>query len=101
MTLFLQGDANVIFITGSAGQVGATLLRQLIKQNCHIKAIVTKYDDTTAIQHPNVQIVVGDVCDNDFLIEQFEDATIVFHVAGIISISPGENERMDVLMSVV
>lgn len=78
-----------IFITGGAGFIANTLIKNLIEQNK-----ITVYDnfhrDTLTesgyANHPNIKIVKGDVLDKEALTNAMKGADIVVHAAGIAGI---------------
>ena len=78
-----------IFITGGAGFIANTLIRNLIEKNT-----ITVYDnfhrDTLTAsgyaQHPNMRIKKGDVLDKEALVEAMQGSDIVVHAAGIAGI---------------
>jgi UDP-glucose 4-epimerase len=78
-----------IFITGGAGFIANTLIRQYIEKNK-----ITVYDnfhrDTLSGSglpaHPNIRVVKGDVLDLPLLKESMKGADIVVHAAGIAGI---------------
>ena len=78
-----------IFITGGAGFIANTLIRNLIENNK-----ITAYDNfhrdtlTTSgfVGHPNLKIVKGDVLDAELLTEAMAGADLVIHAAGIAGI---------------
>lgn len=78
-----------IFITGGAGFIANTLIRQLIEENK-----ITVYDnfhrDTLTNSglstHPNITIVRGDVLDFDLMCNSMKGADLVVHAAGIAGI---------------
>ena len=78
-----------IFITGGAGFIANTLIRQYIDKNK-----ITVYDnfhrDTLSgsglANHPNIRVVKGDVLDLALLTESMKGADIVVHAAGIAGI---------------
>lgn len=80
---------KTIFITGGAGFIANTLIRQYIENNK-----ITVYDnfhrDTLSgsglISHPNIRIIKGDVLDLSLLKESMKDSDIVVHAAGIAGI---------------
>lgn len=80
---------KTIFITGGAGFIANTLIKNLIDEN---KVIV--YDnfhrDTLTnsiyISHSNLTIIKGDVLDKDLLISSMKGVDIVVHAAGIAGI---------------
>ncbi len=78
-----------IFITGGAGFIANTLIKNLIEDNK-----ITIYDnfhrDTLTnsgyLNHPNLTVVKGDVLDLTTLTEAMKGADIVVHAAGIAGI---------------
>ncbi len=78
-----------IFITGGAGFIANTLIRNLIINNK-----ITIYDnfhrDTLTgsgfLHHPNIKVIKGDVLDQDLLTTSMEGSDIVVHAAGIAGI---------------
>ncbi len=78
-----------IFITGGAGFIGSTLIGRLIEHNK-----ITAYDNLSrnALErqpyknHPNLNLVVGDVLDYPALEKAMQGADIVVHCAAIAGI---------------
>jgi UDP-glucose 4-epimerase len=80
---------KTIFITGGAGFIANTLIRNLIEAN-KIIAYDSFHRDTLTNSiyagHPNLTIVKGDVLDMDALKIAMKGADIVVHAAGIAGI---------------
>ncbi len=80
---------KTIFITGGAGFIANTLIKNLIDEN---KVIV--YDNfhrdtltnSAYSSHSNLSIIKGDVLDRDLLISSMKGVDIVVHAAGIAGI---------------
>ena len=78
-----------IFITGGAGFIANTLIRNLIEDNK-----ITVYDNfhrdtltgSVYANHGNLTVVKGDVLDVDVMTEAMKGADIVVHAAGIAGI---------------
>ncbi|MBU1695330.1 MAG: NAD-dependent epimerase/dehydratase family protein [Verrucomicrobia bacterium] len=78
-----------IFITGGAGFIGSTLIGRLVEENP-----IVAYDNLArnALQsqaykdHPNLQLIVGDVLDYDHLAKTMAGADIIVHCAAIAGI---------------
>lgn len=78
-----------IFITGGAGFIANTLIKNLVKSNK-----ITVYDnfqrdtltDSGYSNHPNIKIIKGDVLDKETLTIAMKGADIVVHAAGIAGI---------------
>jgi dihydroflavonol-4-reductase len=82
----------VVVVTGAAGHLGATLVRELQARGQEVRALVHR--DRRALHGLDVQIVSGDVTDEDSLQCAFAGADIVYHTAAYISISAGEQQRL-------
>jgi dihydroflavonol-4-reductase len=63
------------------------LVRQLIKEGKKVRAVIPDFEDESPIKGLNVEIVRADVRNVDSLMRAFEGAEMVFHLAGIVSIS--------------
>ncbi|NQW42605.1 MAG: NAD-dependent epimerase/dehydratase family protein [Bacteroidetes bacterium] len=82
-------ENKIIFITGGAGFIANTLIRNLIETN---KIVV--YDnfhrDTLSgsgfSNHPNMKIVKGDVLDYQLMEDSMRGCNVVVHAAGIAGI---------------
>lgn len=78
-----------IFITGGAGFIANTLISNLIEDNS-IVIFDNFHRDTISnsqfAQHPNLEIIKGDVLDKDLLTASMKGAEIVVHAAGIAGI---------------
>lgn len=78
-----------IFITGGAGFIANTLIKNLVEQN-RIVAYDNFHRDTLTdsgfADHPNLTIVKGDVLDAGSLTDAMQGADIVIHAAAIAGI---------------
>jgi len=78
-----------IFITGGAGFIANTIIKNLISNN-QIIAFDNFHRDTLSqsdyANHKNLSIVKGDVLDKEFLFDSMKGADIVVHAAGIAGI---------------
>ena len=79
-----------IFVTGGAGFIGSTVIKQLIENN-----EIVAFDNLTRntlkglpklLNHPNLTLIEGDVLDSDTLTQSMKGADIVVHAAGIAGI---------------
>jgi len=82
----------VVVVTGAAGHLGATLVRELQARGQEVRALVHR--DRRALDGLDAQIVSGDVTDEDSLQCAFAGADMVYHTAAYISISTGEQQRL-------
>lgn len=84
----------MIVVTGPTGHIGNVLVRELLKRGERVRALVLANEDLTPIRGLDVETVEGDIVDLDSLIRAFEGADVVYHLAGVISIVPGEWDRL-------
>jgi len=78
-----------IFITGGAGFIANTLIKKLAEENRIVVYDNFHRDTLTAsgfADHPNVEVVRGDVLDYYLLNRSMKDAEIVVHAAGVAGI---------------
>ncbi len=78
-------------VTGATGHIGNVLIRKLLEQGKKVRALVWRGEDTSPLDGLEVEKVEGDVLDPESLKAAFEGVESVFHLAGIISIMPGED----------
>jgi dihydroflavonol-4-reductase len=82
-------------ITGATGHIGNVLTRDLLSRGSIVKALVLPNEDLTSITDLDVEKVTGDVCDERSLEKIFYGADVVYHLAGIISIMPGDRKILE------
>ena len=77
-------------VTGGAGLLGVSLIRELLKRNEPILAIYrTKIPEQLTMQEQDqVTWVKGDLLDVVFLLEVIQECDKVYHCAGLVSFSP-------------
>ncbi|MBL7701536.1 MAG: NAD-dependent epimerase/dehydratase family protein [Ferruginibacter sp.] len=82
-------ENKTMFITGGAGFIANTLIKQYVEKNKIIVYDNFHRDTLTGsgmANHPNVTIIKGDVLDFDLLCSSMKGADIVVHAAGIAGI---------------
>lgn len=72
------------FVTGGTGFVGSHLIRRLISEGWHVKALVRPGSDISQLKNPNVEIVYGDLAELSLEQEILKDVKVVFHIASVI-----------------
>jgi len=83
-----------VFITGGAGFIGSHLVETLILEGYKVKALVPYsvdnswgwLDTINKDLKKDLEIVAGDICDQDTINREIKGSNIVFHLAALISI---------------
>ena len=83
-----------ILITGGAGFIGSHLVERLVLQGYSVKTIVPYninnswgwIDSFSSEIRKNVEVVSGDICDQNFILDETKKIDIIFHLAALISI---------------
>jgi dihydroflavonol-4-reductase len=83
-----------IVVTGATGHIGNVLVRELLAAGEKIRALVPPFENDLPIRGLDVDIVAADVCDTASLNSAFLGADAVYHLAGIIAITPGKEELL-------
>jgi dihydroflavonol-4-reductase len=84
----------MILVTGATGHIGNVLVRELIKKGEKVRAMVIPRDDLTPLKDQEIELCIGDVLDPASLMRAMRGVDTVYHLAGIISILPGDNELL-------
>ena len=78
-------------VTGATGHIGNVLIRKLLEQGRRVRALVWRGEDTSSLQGLSVEQIEGDVLDPASLDPALQGVDTVYHLAGIISIMPGQH----------
>lgn len=82
-------------ITGATGHLGNVLVRELLARGAPVRVVVQPGDDLEPLQGLEVERVEADVRDASALRGAFRDARRVFHLAGLVCITAGQEARME------
>lgn len=86
----------MIVVTGATGHIGNVLVKALVKKGEKIRAFVIPSESLVSLKDLDIDILYGDVRDIKSLEEAFQDADVVYHLAGIVSISRKNKNIYDV-----
>ena len=83
-----------ILVTGGAGFLGSHLVEKLVKLGYKVKTIVPYninnswgwIDSFSNDIKKNLEVVSGDICDQNFVLDEAKKVEIIFHLAALISI---------------
>lgn len=84
----------MILVTGAAGHLGNVLLRALLTKGETVRALILPGEDISALKGLDVELTEGDICQPETLKQPFQDISVVYHLAGIVSILPGKEKLM-------
>jgi len=84
----------MILVTGAAGHIGNVLVRELVNDGNDVRALILPGEDAASLEGLSVEIAEGNVLDPQSLDKAMRGVDLVFHLAGIISIMPGQDEVM-------
>ena len=82
----------MVVVTGATGHIGNVLVRDLLSRGENVRAVIPPFEDTTPLDGLELEIAEGDVRDIDSLVRAFTGSDVVYHLAGIVSILPGQGE---------
>lgn len=91
----MDRNSTLAVITGATGHIGNVLARTLAAQGRPVRAVVLPGEDLTPLQGIRLEAVSADIRDPAMLEKAFCGADTVFHLAGLISISPGQVKLMN------
>jgi dihydroflavonol-4-reductase len=74
-----------VVVTGASGHIGANLVRELLGRGETVRVLAHR--TTRSLEGLDVEIVDGDVLDRESLRRAFDGADLVYHLAGVISIT--------------
>ncbi|WP_422745348.1 3-beta-hydroxysteroid dehydrogenase [Mycobacterium sp. WMMD1722] len=88
-----MGDASLttelgrMLVTGGSGFVGANLVTELLERGHHVRSFDRA--PSPLPPHPNLETLVGDICDPETVAEAVAGVDTVFHTAAIIDLMGG------------
>jgi 3beta-hydroxy-delta5-steroid dehydrogenase/steroid delta-isomerase len=79
-------DLGTVLVTGGSGFVGGNFVRTLLSKGYKVKSfdIVPSSEE-----HPNLEIITGNICDKSVVEKACEGVDTVFHTAAIIGLKGG------------
>ncbi len=87
-------DAGLVTVTGGTGHLGNVLVRELVRRGHPVRVLARPGDPLVSLAGLPVEIVEGDVLRPASLAPALRGATCVFHLAGVVSISTLDEERV-------
>ena len=84
-------------VTGATGHIGNVLVKMLLEKGENVRVLLLPGEDPTPLNGLDLERFEGNVLDYQALVLAFEGVQNVYHLAGIISILPGENDLMQLV----
>jgi len=78
-------------VTGATGHIGNVLVKELLKRGEKVKALVLPGEDLSPLDGLEIEYYKGNVLDYESILPALSGVDNVFHLAGIISIMPGQD----------
>jgi len=84
----------MVLVTGAAGHIGNVLVRELLRRGAEIRALVLPGEDLSALKGLDIELFEGNVLEPASIDRAMQEVELVFHLAGIIAILPGQDRLM-------
>jgi dihydroflavonol-4-reductase len=84
-----------VAVTGATGHVGNVLVRELIRDGYDVRAVILKGENRDMLNDVPCTFAEADVRDAASLRLAFQGIEGVFHLAGIIAITPGKDALLE------
>jgi len=85
----------MVVVTGATGHIGNVLVRELLDKGYRVKAIILPGENTQSIDDlVGIEKVEGNILDVDFLRTAFKAEKIVYHLAGLVDITPDNTDLL-------
>lgn len=81
-------------VTGATGHIGNVVIRELLLRGQKVRAFILRGEDITPLKDLDIEIIDGDILDPESVEKAMRGVRTVYHLAGMISIMPGEYEKM-------
>lgn len=84
----------MILVTGATGHLGNVLVRELISAGKKVRALVLPHEDRGALAGIDLEWSEGNILDPDSLNAALYGIEDVYHLAALVSISPGQENLL-------
>jgi dihydroflavonol-4-reductase len=81
-------------VTGGTGHIGNVLIRKLVGRGERVRALIPPGESRAPLAGLPIEAFEGDILNLDTLFKSMQGIKGIFHLAGIISIMPGEDPFM-------
>ena len=92
-------ENNKVLITGAGGWLGCELTEQLLKEGKNVRAINNVYTEKLRQikneYNSQLEVVIGDICNQELMEENLKGIEIVFHLAAKVHTIPKNQMEED------
>lgn len=89
---------RIYLLTGVAGFLGSNICLQLLEKGCKIRALVLPNDKSAKYIPKDVEVVIGDLCDEASLDPFFTvpegDTSVIIHCASMVTVDPTFSDKL-------
>ena len=89
-----EGSMKKVFVTGATGFIGASLVRELLDQNCEVRALARPGSDRRNLNGLDVELFEGDLRDKRSLEKGLAGFDTLFHAAADYRLWTSDPEAM-------
>jgi predicted dehydrogenase/nucleoside-diphosphate-sugar epimerase len=77
---YRAGNRPAVVVTGANGLLGSAFVKRLIHEDEHVRLFVRRLPPPEIADHPQIEVVLGELGDPDAVNRAIEGATAVFHI---------------------
>jgi predicted dehydrogenase/nucleoside-diphosphate-sugar epimerase len=82
---YQPGDRPAVVVTGANGLLGRAFVKRLIEEDEHIRLFVRRLPPPEIADHPQIEVVLGELGDPDAVDRVIDGATAVFHIGAAMN----------------
>jgi dihydroflavonol-4-reductase len=82
-------------VTGANGYLGNVLVKKLLKRGHKVRAFIRNTANLESLKDLDIELFTGDISELGSLLKAFEGADNVYHLAGKISLMPGDRSLIN------
>ena len=93
-----MNDNRIYLLTGAAGFLGSNICAQLLSEGKKVRALVLPNDKSVKFIPKEVEVVIGDLCDEASLEPFFSVpegcSSVIIHCASMVTVDPAFSEKL-------
>jgi predicted dehydrogenase/nucleoside-diphosphate-sugar epimerase len=82
---YQPGHRPVVVVTGANGLLGRAFVKRLIEEDEYVRLFVRRLPPPEITDHPQIEVVLGELGDPDAVDRAIDGATAVFHIGAAMS----------------